>query len=436
MGKKARLKKEKMTEGRGEEPLLSSKITKYFHSNIVFSILISLILVLGVTLRIQNFGNVGRRSPDENVYTSQAAIIVQSGVESIEAMVREHGLDKRRWIFPPPSRVGYLLPLAAIMKAANKTDVEMGARFSTFFSIVALILLIIVGMRFFNRWVTLYALLFLSVSPMDLMIARRTWQDAMIASMGLFLICITCEITRNTSKIKAYIPFILVGSYMVLIKESGGFIFALCTAWLLWLLIIKEKSLIKGISLAAASALGAAVSISIMAYLTGGFSNLIEIMAHIKEGMPTNTYAVEYQMGPWHHFLGSFWIVSPVSATLCMIGLLMAPLTDIKERYTLYGMIFFATALFAITAILPYLQNLRYLSAAYGPFYLIGGMGLWRIMVFMKARLKDTLFSAVTVCVLVGLIVGASLEYRNFQKKFVRTGIVDMSVKLLRESPR
>lgn len=408
-------------------------------------VLLFLTLMVGITLRIHNLSNVSMRSPDEEIYIYQAKTIVQQGTrEGIRSLVREYNMDEKHWIFPSPARIGYLWLLSTVMKIVNSTDMKIGMYISCFFSIISLLLLIVMGLRFFNQWITLYALLFMSVSPMALAISRRVWQDALLGCLGLLLIYFCCEITRATNRIIWYALFIVVGSLCILIKEYGAIIYALCMVWLLWVLLIKERSFLKGIIFIVFSVLGAGTIIFTLTRLIGGFPALLKILGHVKEGLLANTYAIEYQSGPWYHFLQGFWIMSPVNTLFSIIGIggvflfsrprrKIKPLPIDKNSNAVFGIIFFMIAFITVIIAAPYCQNLRYVSPLYGPFYLMGGLGLWYIILFAKTRLNNFPFSITIVGIVIVIIFAAVDDYYNFKKLFLKTGLMDAPIRLLRE---
>lgn len=439
MGKKARLKKEKKYLSKQEEhPGIPGPASiKYFLKKIAFPAALILIFMLGVSLRIYNLTNVHSRSPDEGVYTYQANTVLQYGpVEGVKKLVDRYNADEKQWIYPPPTRVAYIWPLALLMKMTNRVDTGLGAYMSCFFSIISLLILIALGLRFFNRWITLYALLFMSVSPLSLAIARRTWQDAMLGCVGLLLIYLCCEITRAPRRLIRYILVIAAGSCAMFIKESGAVIYALCMIWLSWILFLREKSALKGLILIAGGLIGVALGVACLSYAAGGISNVLEVMRHVKEAMPSNTYALEYQTGPWYHFLQGFWIVSPVNTVLYLIGIIGAFLSADNNRNAVLGTIFFMMAFMAIAIAAPYCQNMRYVSALFAPFYLIGGLGLARIISYIRAKADRFSSSLIVACAIGIVIAGAANDYRNFIKIIIKPALNDTSIRLLREYSR
>jgi len=437
MGRKSRLKKER-DENRDRKNRDSDRFSLEKRSLSLFLPLLAVIFAAGVLLRLYNLAGVSARSPDENVHTFQANIILQEGpVKGVRKLVESYNSDKEQWLYPKPIRIGYIWPTAALMKVLNRKDPAAGAYASCIFSICSLAVLSIFGLRFFNKWIALYAVTFMSVSPIPLAIARRTWSDAMLGCLGLLLIYLSCEIIRTKDKLIWYLLFAIVGSYSVTVKESGAIMYAFCIAWLLWVLCVKGKTYTKGIILVAISCVGVGISVLLTLYSSGGIPAVLETMRHFNEAIPTNTYSIEYMSGPWIHFIGAFWIISFVNASLWVLGAAVVFLQrDVKNRGINSGIIFLTGGLILITLLAPNVQNMRYLSPIFGVFYLIGGVGLWHILMYVKKKLSNFYFSIAVSCIGIILIVAAVGDYQTYKKIFVKTGIVDTSINLIRKYAR
>lgn len=418
---------------------------KNIQKSIILILFLS-IFVIGVTLRINNLGNVTKRSTDENIYTAQAKVLVLEGAAGLKTLIEVFNSTSSAWIRPPPTRIGYLWLLASAMKITNDESVNTGAYISTVFSILSLLFLIVIGLRFFNQWIALTALLFMSVSPMELAIARRTWQDAILGCLGLTLIYFCCEITRNINKIIWYILFFALGSYCILIKESGIIIYGLCIFWILWI-YVEQKHFLRGAFLVLIGVIGASISILILINNARDLTSVLTVFKHVKEGMPTNTYVVEYQSGPWYYLLEGFWILSPANVILCAVGILGTVLPsstlqkitsapNSKNKSTILGIIFFITTFMFIIIITPYCQNLRFVSPLFAPFYLLSSLGLWYIVSFAKFILKKRYFYIIIASTLMVTTFIAVSEYQNFRKIFIEGATLDLSPKLMKLAPK
>ncbi|MDB4349593.1 hypothetical protein OAA99_01410 [Omnitrophica bacterium] len=447
MGKKARLKKQKNQQS-GDDTIQSQAAgaIDIFSQKTFLVVLLFLIFTLGVLLRINNLGNVPRRSPDENIYTYQAKAINQHGTEGVRLLAREYNKTEDLWKYPPPIRIGYLRVIAFVMRMTNITDARAGAYVSCFFSVLSLLVLMAMGLRFFNRWITLYALLFMSVSPMALAVARRSWQEAFLGCVGFILIYLSCEITRATHKIPWYILFALVGSYCVSIKSTGVVIYGICIAWLFWVLFIKKRDFLRGVLLIALAALGVGVSLAILIRAVGGVSVLREILTHFKWGVETSEYARDYSSGPWYRFFQIPWMLSPLNTILFFVGSIGSlfllngkyriKISQIGEgRAAIFEVIFFFAVLLAVLFITKeHRLNYRYVYVLNAPFYLLGGLGFWYLASFAAHMFKNFPLSAAVIIVVIALTFAAVGDYRNFKRIIVSPGIMDLSIRLLRES--
>lgn len=409
---------------------------------------IFILICLGGFLRWQSLRESIARSPDEYIYSYQARTVAISGLAGIKSLVKEYNSNQELWIYPPPTRIGYYGILAGVMKLSGVSHVKQGAYLSVFFSIFSLLVLSLIGIRFFNPWVTLYGLLFLSVSFADIAVSIRTWQDAFLAFLGGGLIYFSCSIIDSPERKNNYFFLAGIGTYCLLIKESGVVIYGLCVAWILWVLFREKKLFPRGMFLSAAYLLSILVAFLFMAALTGGIGVLTGILKHVKDAMPTNNYGVVYQSGPVRYFLQEFILVSPLSAFFFVFSLLAVSLparltgrfragpTAFESRIV-GGMIFFVIAFFLIAAIVPYSQNLRYISAVFLPFYLVSGFGFWKMVLLLRSFFDKRFHAAIILVLFLTVVgIGAVSDFMNFRKLFLMTDCLDLSVKMVRECLR
>jgi hypothetical protein len=204
------------------------------------------LLCLGVGLRLANLGNVKSPSPDELVYTLQAKYLSQGQGSALRSLVAEFQRDPVVRRFPPPTRLGYSVPLAVMMHLSGKTDEQVGRYLSSAASIGSLLLVTLIGLRFFPFWATLFALFFFVVSPMELAISRRAWTDALSELLGLVVIYAAAEITRNSRRRIWYLLFVAAGSLGLAVKETGVIAYGFCAIWVLWVVFVERKQWANG----------------------------------------------------------------------------------------------------------------------------------------------------------------------------------------------
>jgi hypothetical protein len=278
---------------------------------------------------------------------------------------------------------------------------------------------------------------------MELAIARRSWQDGVLAFFALLLIYLSCELSRTPKKSILYIPFVLIGSYCILIKESGVIVYGLCMAWVLAVLLWRERAVAKAIVLMLLGGMGFFAAGFILVAVVGGPGVALEVLRHVKDAMPTNAYAIDYQTGPWYRIPEGLWILTPACFILCIFGIganlirfrdNASAIADGYARTVISGMIFFTCLFIFITMLTPYCQNIRYISAVYGPFYLIAAMGMWALINFLRVKLRGVTLNAAMFIAAVVMVVIAVNAYGTFDRIFLKYGIRDISVRLLREA--
>jgi len=388
------------------------------------------LFIIGAMLRMTDM-DVKYRSPDEIVITYQARAIAERGLQGIDFLIKEHKAQPSIWIYPSPVRIGHLLPLAAFMKVTGRTDEKMGAYMSMALSIATLALVAALGLRFLNAPITLFALAFLAVSPMDLAIARRTWQDSVLGFLCVGMIYCIAAISKNARAFFWYIVFVILGSWSILIKESGGVVYGLCGMWLIGALAAK-KEYAKAVLVIALGAVGTLIGIGFLAYLSHGVAPFLEVLRDHMGAIARNEYAIEYQSCSWFRFIKGFWILSPLGATFCATGIVVT--FFVGKRYPLlYGLVFFTVTLVIITMKTPYCMNYRYVSAMFAPFCLLAGTALWYCAAFVKDKLKGAASLAVIACLMLVVVIAAAVDYSAFQKMFVRTHVKDISIKIVED---
>jgi 4-amino-4-deoxy-L-arabinose transferase-like glycosyltransferase len=391
-------------------------------------ILIAILAFLAAGLRLANLNNVSTRSPDEKVYTWQAKTWVDQGLPGLRDIVADYNTDPESKLYPPPSRVGMIRLVAAVMKATGKYDESVGAWISCVASIGSVVVLAIIAFRFLPIWAAAAGMLFYSVFPGALAIARRTWTDALVEFAGLLLIWFVCEIARNSKQRIWYLLFALVGSLSLLVKESMPVPYGLCAIWIL-LVLTKRKQWINAAILIAATAVGMGLALWWLGSQIGSLSEYIGIVVGIPAANAANQYALEYASGPRQLMLQAFWIVVPFTSFFAVIGLLIA-VFRLRDR-AVFFLAFFSLVYIAIAMAMPHWINLRYVGNTFGPVCLLAGLGCATLIAAGWKRMDASdrrPFAVIAIGIVLG---GATADYLRFRRFFVRDELVDLSIKML-----
>lgn len=387
----------------------------------------AVLVCLAALLRLTNLGNVNSRTPDERVYTYQAKTWLESGPAGLRSMIEEYKSDAETRLYPPPTRVGMIRLVADLMRWTGRYDESVGARISCAASLASVLVLAWIGLRFLPPWAAATGMLLYAVLPADLAIARRTWTDALVELAGLLLIWFVCEITRQPERRFWYLLFALVGSLSLLVKESMPVPYALCSLWILWILI-RRQQWTNVLILAAATAVGMGAGLWWLGHQVGSLADFLSIVTGIPAANATNPYALEYASGPPYLLLLAFWIVAPLTSLLSIAGIISAFRNCQGPLVFLAG---FSVAYTAIAMAMPHWINLRYLGNTFGPVCLLAGLGFWCLVSAGWAWLDVAdrrPFAVVAIAIVLGGAVG---DYLRFRRYFVRDETVDLSIKML-----
>ena len=387
----------------------------------------AVLVCVAATLRLANLRNVVSPTPDESVYTYQANTWLQSGQAGMRALVDEYKADPETRLYPPPTRVGMIRLVAALMKWTGKYDEGVGAKISCAASLGSLMVFALIGLRFLPAWAALAGMLFYAVLPADLAIARRTWTDALVEFFGLLLIWIVCEITRNSKSRIWFLLFAVVAGVGLLFKESMPVPVALCGLWILFVLA-RRREWTNALILIGATAIAMSLSLWWLSGQLGSLADYVSIVIGIPRVNAANPYAIEYASGPAWLMLRAFWIIAPVTSLLSLAGLIAAwRMRDQALRW----LACFTLAYVAIAMSMPHWINLRYVGNTFGPFCLLAGLGCWFLLTVIGEWLETAdrrPFAVIAIAIVLG---GAVADYLRFHRYFVRDETVDLSIKML-----
>ncbi|OGW91923.1 MAG: hypothetical protein A3D28_00140 [Omnitrophica bacterium RIFCSPHIGHO2_02_FULL_63_14] len=318
--------------------------------------------------------------------------------------------------------MGYLYPLALIMKLAGREDLDVGIGFSTAISTLTLFLFAALAWRFFGPWTALAGTLFLAFSPMELAIARKVWQDGWMSFLAAATLFLALEIHRKRRPAWPALYAALSG-VLLTVKESGVIWVALLTVWTAFALIRQrrgaEAAAFVGVTLA-----GCALALSAWVWLCGGAGNIIQVYSHVAEALPRNTFAWRYQTGGLGALIEGFIRLTPFTFILAIAG---AAHAAFRRDIPRLGLVFLA-AVFTCAASAPQaFQNLRYLSPVYAPYYLLCGSAVAAAMTLARRFPRALTAAALAVCLLI-----AGSDYARYRRVFVDEKTKDLATGLLK----
>ena len=131
------------------------------------------LIATGIALRIVHFP-VAVYTPDEDAYANFYAVpMFDNGLGELPKLVRDYNSRPDMLQFPSPTRVGHLWAIVGLMNLTGHATIQTAAWVSAVASMLVLLLIAGIGVKFFDPWTAAIALLFAAFSPVDLAMARR-----------------------------------------------------------------------------------------------------------------------------------------------------------------------------------------------------------------------------------------------------------------------
>jgi len=399
---------------------------------------LAVLLILGTILRISNLGSVVQRTPDEQNYSWEAAILAdhnftQGTSELAKVFSDNPGL-------PSPSRLGYLEAVSETMRITGLRDARAGSALSCIASCLALALVAWIGLRFFDIRVALVATLLYAVSPISLMLGRRAWEDAAVEFLTLASLALAGElaISHHNFPRRFYslcVGFAALGAACLISKEMALLAFLL-SALLAISAAVLGRNQQRGAVIACCALLGPSLAICWMAHVFGGFSPLAQMPLEAQRVLAHSAYSLAYESGTPLSVAHALWIISPSTILLLISAALLPPrLTFGKSWPAALGLALFSAVLLLLFIVTPHRLNFRYVCGVFGPMALLAGTGFRGLQAFIleKAPKEDRALLVVLATVLATLGVGTDLL--RFRTHFEIADLQDLSIRMVLDEP-
>lgn len=412
-------------------------------------------VVLGVSmggfLRLNEPAPV-HRTPDEVTYAAYADTLVKAGVAvGTRRLVEAYNGDPSHWIYPPPTRVGYTVPLAlATRLRGDATAAAVGM--SRLASVLGLVFAALLAWRFVGPWGALFTTLLFAASPVDMVVARRVWQDGLVgagtAVLLTLMLLLVDEREGQHGRWHLVVGFGLVGAWLTTVKENGvGILLLVLVAGSAAMLLEGRRRRTAETWVATAVALSG--TWLIVMWLVGGPGPFVEIYRNIGSTLPSVPYNIEYQSGTLTYGLEGIWLLSPFSATCFLLGLVHAvtavwrkpasrrarlPVARLRRHGVLMALGFFAILFVAAVGVPPYLKNLRFATPALVPMYVVAGAGLVSLIQEVGGGSGGGRPHRWVLTALLCLaLVGANMELRNYRRTVATNGFPDLTLPFIKE---
>jgi hypothetical protein len=401
------------------------------------AILLIAALALGIWLRLTN-PHVLARSPDEKTYISYVTSIAQSPVEAPRELVRSYNATPGDWIYPIPLRIGYLYTIWAVMKLWGLTPEQAGVAVSAGSSILQLLMVALVGVRFFGRWIAAAAVAFLGACTADLTMARRVWGDEPNAAAALVFLWLCAELAFRQRGRGWYAALWIWAGYFMLLKETAGFFFGFCVAGLMVHAWRQGRDWLKITWLAVGAVVTAIVSFGIMSCLCGGVPVALEVIRHNALAEPGNAYQNLYMSGPWYSIPLELWIVGPAAGTMAAVAFAALLLRRNSLRNVLaldqwqealaWGIAGLILLVATAVSLRGTLMDLRYVSPILGAWHLMAGLGVSYLLVRIRRRFGGRTGVCVAAVAIIAMVSAVAVDYSIYRVSYVGRDLDDLDV--------
>ena len=394
-----------------------------------------LVLVFGIVLRASHVHDRRQLTPNERTYLYYAGRIHDEGIGAWKALYAEFIHDPELWAVAPPVRVGYVILLDGAMAIMHTKTEAAGMALSFLSSVLTLLIVAWLGLRFFNPWVSLIASALCTTSAIEIWLVRGTPQDGLFGLSGLLAVWLTCEIMRSPRRTWLYPLFHVVGIWSCLSKQQGCLVYLLSALWLFCFLLIYERARRQAILLLVGVAAGLVIVCGIFVFLAGDPHSAWKAW---EISFISNDESWAYQdeccFGPWTQIPIALFLLSPLTFALSIAGLAIlalprvwvAILTPLQRKCggvcAIMAVSF--TAMFSIT---PKMQILRFLTPGDGSICLVAGVGFWYMMTFARRRLARVEYCVLLVLVAGGFLGSMARDHAVFNKLAKRAGVSDTS---------
>ncbi|MGH7731996.1 MAG: ArnT family glycosyltransferase [Candidatus Eiseniibacteriota bacterium] len=398
-------------------------------------ILTVVILLFGAGIRLTSI-RPPNRTPDERMYTGVCKGLYDFGPRFMGMLIQTcwegRGLSPE---YPFPTRIGYYWLVTTAMIVTGETSADVAAAVSTGASLIVLVLTAWLGLRYLGTWTTVLALLFLATSPLDLAIARRAWQDEVVAMFSLVMVHAYIRAVARPERAGWPIAFFLVGAYALTIKETAILALGAGTVGMLIAARGSDHPARSAAWVLVGSVLATSVAGAWILLGSGGIESLRKSWELWKLVSVPNDYMRRYQMGgPGYYAIGLYILnATPFALGLAGAAALAVRARFIRSRWShpgaapLLAWLAWLVLSYGLVACVAPQKNMRFLSIIVVPTFVLAASLVRASLAALKERIPARVYRAVSVAVATGLVASAAADLARFHHWFIVRGIPDLA---------
>jgi hypothetical protein len=427
---------------------------KQADSNRIFKRTLVIVLLIfasiGIFFRVEgllaDFLPDARRSPDEKNYRRYVRQVHEEGVKGFRSSIRRFIEDPEEHIESPPSRVGYYswVYLAGRLMS-DKESFRPGVVVSVISSLVMILITFFLGRALFGLWPAALAAAFVCVSPIDMVVSHRMWQDGYLAMLTAALTWCGYRILdpgRNFGVLCGLYSAIMI---LGLLSKETFWLYSGCVSMGVILILLAAQKRPEAIRMGAALGVSGAVVLTVNALICGGLDQWLLSIQYFQTAHHINPWVLRNQTAGPTSILHAYTLVSPVTSLGSIIGGLFCMdrmgarmrsgrfnhwLEWFGDARTAYPAVLVSTLTLYVTVISleGTLTNLRFVNSVLPIICLLAGHALHQIYRAMASSFSSPIAWSVLALLLISLALLSDI--RTYEFYFSHHRIGDLIVQL------
>jgi 4-amino-4-deoxy-L-arabinose transferase-like glycosyltransferase len=391
------------------------------------------VFALAVTLRVVWFG-VAERSPDELLYTQFGHGIAHEGLAWFPRTVAQYTAEIN-FEYPWVHRAGFLSLVALAQIVSGRHDPVAGELLSFTTSVATVGLTGVLAWNLLSPWSAALAMLFLAVSPLDLALARRAWQDDVVAFATLVIAALLLKALARPAERRWRVGFFAVCGLSLLIKESVAIPFGLGGLALAWDAWVRTRDVRRALVPLGWGAAVTALVVGAVVALCGGLGQARELLAMTPAAWAPDAYLREYQTGGVGYYVTGLrilqplpWLLGCVAAALAVGGApwLGGPWNAASGGRALRVLGGYVL-IFLIVSCVYSSKNMRFLSPIYSPVAMLAASLVRHALTWLRARVPLVAWRGAAALTAGLLLFAAWSDAKRFDHYFNDLQIQDLA---------
>ncbi|MFN0008385.1 MAG: glycosyltransferase family 39 protein [Planctomycetota bacterium] len=341
-------------------------------------ILLVIALALLATILVRSMGAALREpTADDGYYLRYMQRVGTEGLSAFPRLFDEWNATPQDWIFPPPSRIGFIVVSALWSRLFGATYEAL-----QYLSFAAHLLLVVLNYLFarkrFGEPRALFIAVLLGFSPLLMGVSRLALTDSFNALCTTTTVWLFLGLLEDAPSRKRAVLFGSALAFMVLVKELSVLLVVPFIAFLLFERFARRVPHDLG-RYTLYFAIPALVATPIFALAAGSVPKLLETTRIVLSSPASNRYAIDFGSGPWTRTILDYLLFSPWP-TLLAIGWFFIVLLRLKEgRYERESVYLGFVAASLILLYGFFTKNIRYGIVLELPIRVFAVLLLWEV---------------------------------------------------------